>query len=149
MWLADAKGGRTLDVAGISYGGDLALTYPVFSDRVDRIYSSGSFGSFAGIFSRCYNAPAHCIPGVLGWMDRSDIAGLNAPCPIRLHYGQNDVPGPDNNSAACNETVAPALVELRAIYKALGADEDRITLHVTPNAGHEMDNEDLQAFLAA
>jgi len=23
-----------------------------------------------------------------------------------------------------------------------------ITLHVTPNAGHEMDNHDLQAFLA-
>ena len=149
MWLADAKGIRTLDVAGISYGGDLALTYPVFSDRVARIYSSGSFGSFAGIFSRCYNAPAHCIPAVLCWMDRSDIAGLNAPRPIRFHYGQKDVPGPDNNSAAYNGTVEPALAELRTIYKALGAEERQVTLYVTPNAGHEMDNEDLKAFLAA
>ena len=146
-WLADTKEVRTLDAVGISYGGDLALMYPVFSNRVGKIYASGSLGSFAGIFSRCYNAPAHCIPGILRWMDRSDIAGLNAPRPIRLHYGQKDVPGPDNNSASYNETVEPALAELRTIYKALGA-EDRITLHVTANARHEMDNQDLQAFLA-
>jgi hypothetical protein len=146
-WLAEAKGIKTLDVAGISYGGDLAVTYPAFSARARRIYTSGSMGSFAAVFARCYNAPAHCIPGVLQWMDRSDIAGLNAPRPIRLHYGELDKPGPDNASAAHNETVAPALAELRAIYRAFGA-EDRVSLHVTPGRGHEMDNDDLLAFLA-
>jgi dienelactone hydrolase len=146
-WLAAAKGIKTLDVAGISYGGDLAVTYPAFSARARRIYTSGSMGSFAAVFARCYNAPAHCIPGVLQWMDRSDIAGLNAPRPIRLHYGELDKPGPDNASAAYNETVAPALAELRAIYRAFGA-EDRVSLHVTPGRGHEMDDDDLLAFLA-
>jgi dienelactone hydrolase len=146
-WLAEAKGIKTLDVAGISYGGDLAVTYPAFSARARRIYTSGSMGSFAAVFARCYNAPAHCIPGVLQWMDRSDIAGLNAPRPIRLHYGELDKPGPDNASAAYNETVAPALAELRAIYRAFGA-ADRVSLHVTPGRGHEMDNDDLLAFLA-
>jgi len=104
-------------------------------------------GSFAPIFARCYNAPAHCVPGVLQWMDRSDIAGLSAPRPIRLHYGELDTPGPHNASASYNETVEPALAELRAIYKALKA-EDRISLRVTPGRHHEFENEDLLAFMA-
>ncbi len=147
-WLCDTRGVETVDVAGISYGGDLAVTYPAFSDRVRRIYASGTLGSFSVIFSRCYNAPAHCVPGVLNWMDRSDIAGLSAPRPIRLHYGERDTPGPHNNSASYNETVEPSVSELRAIYRAFNAEE-QITLAVTPDSGHEMDNQDLQAFLAA
>lgn len=146
QWLSDVKGVETLDVAGISYGGDLAITYPVFSERVRKIYASGSLGSFSVIFSRCYNAPAHCIPGILQWMDRSDIAGLNAPRPIRLHYGEKDVVAPDNNSASYNETVEPSIAELRTIYKAFGA-ESQVSLRVTPNAGHEMENQDLRRFL--
>jgi dienelactone hydrolase len=146
-WLAQSKGIRTVDVAGISYGGDLALTYPVFSERVRRTYSSGSLGSFSVVFSHCYNAPAHAIPGVLRWMDRSDIAGLNAPRPIQLHYGERDTPGPHNNSASYNQTVEPALNELKRIYRAFGA-ENQISLKVTPEKGHEIDNDDLQDFLA-
>jgi len=147
QWLAEAKGVTSLDVAGISYGGDLAITYPVFSERVRRIYASGSLGSFSVIFARCYNAPAHCIPGVLTWMDRSDIAGLNAPRPIRIHYGEKDVLAPDNNSASYNETVEPAMAELKAIYKAFDA-EPQVSLRITPNAVHEMENDDLGKFLA-
>ena len=148
MWLAEHCGVRTIDVAGISYGGDVAMTYPVFSERVGTIYASGTMGSFEGIFSRCYNAPAHGIPGILNWMDRSDIAGLSAPRPIRLHYGELDTPGPDNNSASYNETVQPALAELRAIYKAFGA-ESQVSLYVTPDSWHEMDIDDLKQFLAS
>jgi dienelactone hydrolase len=147
MWLGQQYGVQTVDVAGISYGGDLAITYPAFSDHVRKIYTSGSMGSFEGIFSRCYNAPAHGIPHILNWMDRSDIAGLNAPRPIRLHYGERDTPDPRNNSASYNETVEPALAELRAIYRAFGA-ESKVSLHVTPGAWHEMDNKDLRTFLA-
>ena len=134
-------------MAGISYGGDLAVTYAVFSQRVERIYSSGSLGSFSVVFSRCYNAPAHGIPGVLKWMDRSDIAGLNAPRFQRLHYGELDTPGPDNNSASYNETVDLSLDELRNIYSAFGGDE-RVTLKVTRGSHHEMDVSDLKVFLA-
>ena len=146
-WLAQTRGIRTLDVAGISYGGDLALTYPPFSDRVRRIYASGTLGSFAAVFPRCYNAPAHGIPGILKWMDRSDIAGLNAPRPIQLHYGENDTPGPRNNSAAYNETVETALAELKRIYHAFDALK-QISFKVTTQATHEIDNQDLQDFLA-
>jgi dienelactone hydrolase len=145
-WLAAKHKPKSIHIAGLSYGGDLALTYPVFSNRVDRIFASGTFGSFVPIFARCYNAPAHCVPGVLRWMDRADIAGLNAPRPVAIHFGELDVPGPNNYSASYNETVAPALKELTAIYAAAGA-EDNVHLIVSKGKGHEMDVPALVAFL--
>ena len=80
-------------------------------------------------------------------MDRSDIAGLSAPRPIRIHYGEGDVIAPWNNSASYNETVEPSMTELRAIYKAFNA-QDQVSLRVTPKAMHEMENQDLSRFVA-
>jgi len=145
-WFIQNGDFKTIDVAGISYGGDLALFYPVFSDRVNKIFSSGSLGSFTLTFFRCYNAPAHCIPGILKWLDRSDIAGLNCPRPILLHYGELDTPSESNYSAAYNESVEPSVNELREIYRQKQAD-DRISLVVTPGRHHEMDLEALFRFL--
>ena len=146
-WLAREYEEQELDAVGISYGGDLALSYPAFSARVRKIFASGSLGSFAAIYARCYNAPAHCIPTVREWIDRADIAGLNAPRPIALHYGEFDTPDRDNYSASYNETVEPAIAELRAIYQAFGA-ADAIQRIVSPKKGHEMDNAALLNFLA-
>jgi dienelactone hydrolase len=148
QWLGETRRIERLDVAGISYGGDVAVLYPVFSRRVRRIFASGTLGSFEPVFSRCYNAPAHCIPGILEWMDRSDIAGLNAPRPIALHYGELDRPGSKNNSASNNETVEPALRELREVYRAFGA-EAAVQHLVSAGQGHEMDLELLEKFLSA
>lgn len=145
-WLAIVHGVAEIDVAGISYGGDLALIYPVFSRRVRKIFASGTLGSFSLIFQRCYNAPAHCVPGILQWMDRSDIAGLNAPRPIVLHYGELDTPSPTNASASYNETVSSSIQELREIYRAFGVEE-AVRLLVTKNAHHEMDIPGLLDFL--
>jgi dienelactone hydrolase len=145
-WLARAHGVDDVKAVGISYGGDLALCYPVFSARVERIFASGTLGSFDPIFARCYNAPAHCVPGVLAWMDRADIAGLNAPRPLALHYGGLDTPSPQNHSASFNETVPDAVEDLRAIYRAAGA-ADRVRLVVSPGLRHEMDMAAAAAFL--
>jgi dienelactone hydrolase len=145
-WFVESQGVKEFDVAGISYGGDLCLVYPVFSDRVRRIFASGTMGSFSVIFQRCYNAPAHCIPGILEWMDRSDIAGLNAPRPIAIHYGELDTPSPTNASASYNETVPQSLQELRDIYEAFGGD-GAVELIVTPGKHHEMDIPELLKFL--
>jgi dienelactone hydrolase len=147
-WLASSQGVDELDVAGISYGGDLSIVYPVFSRRVRRIFASGTMGSFSVIFERCYNAPAHCIPGILEWMDRSDIAGLNAPRPIVLHFGELDTPSPTNASASYNETVPQSVEELREIYRAWGA-EAAVRLVVTPKTHHEMDVPALLDFLGS
>ena len=145
-WFVESQGVEEFDVAGISYGGDLSLIYPVFSDSVRRIFASGTLGSFSVIFKRCYNAPAHCIPRILEWMDRSDIAGLNAPRPITIHYGELDTPSPTNASASYNETVPQSLQELREIYKNFGG-EGAVQLIVTPGKHHEMDIPELLKFL--
>ena len=86
------------------------------------------------------------IPGVLKWLDRSDIAGLNAPRPILIHYGELDIPSETNYSASYNESVGQSVKELKDIYAREHA-EDQISLHVTPNIHHEMDVELLKAFL--
>lgn len=145
-WVCNQYHRDEIAVAGISYGGDLALFYPVFSERVSKIFASGSLGSFNLIFSRCYNAPAHGIPGVLRWFDRSDIAGLNAPRPIMLHYGELDTPSETNNSASYNESVEPSVNELKEIYAAAGA-ENSILFRVSPGRWHEMDVAALKEFL--
>ena len=108
-------------------------------------WSSGTMGSFSVIFERCYNAPAHCIPGILEWMDRSDIAGLNALSPMVLHYGELDTPSPTNASASYNETVPRSLEELKEIYRAFGA-ENAVRLVVTSGKHHEMDIPQLLEF---
>lgn len=145
-WLINTFGTEKLDVCGISYGGDLTICYPVFSTITNRIFCSGSMGSFSWIFRSCYNAPAHCIPGVLEWMDRSDIAGLLAPRPIFIHYGELDTPSPENASAANNPSGPVAFEELREIYQAFGAPDDVLTYYVTPDTHHEMDIARLLAF---
>jgi hypothetical protein len=145
-WLSKTYNIEELDTAGISYGGDICLIYPVFSQRVRKIFASGTLGSFSVIFQRCYNAPAHCLPGILEWMDRSDIAGLNAPRPIAIHYGKLDTPSDENESASYNETVPQSMKELRDIYKAFGAEE-AIQFIVTPEKEHEMDIPQLLKFL--
>ena len=142
-WLAQAMSVESLFAAGLSYGGDLALAYPVFSGRVERIFASGSSGSFALHFCRCYNGPAHCVPGICNWMERSDIAGLNAPRPLAIHYGELDrpclnEPGSENYAAAYNEAVPDLIAETQEIYAAAGA-EGNVTLIVTPGAGHAID----------
>ena len=149
-WLAESVGATALAAAGLSYGGDLALCYGAFSERVERIFASGSCASFEDHFARCVNAPAHCIPGVLRWMDRSDIAGLNAPRPLALQFGELDTPclapGRENFSAARTARTEDLFREARRIYAAAGA-ADNITLTITPGMHHAMDVQALLAFL--
>ena len=146
-WLCGVEDVTGVHVAGISYGGDLATMYPAFSNRTKSIFASGTLGSFSVIFSQCYNAPAHGIASILEYMDRSDIAGLNAPTPMAVHYGELDQPGPNNHSASYNETVAKSMDELRTIYSASKGNH-LPQLLVTEGKGHEMDNAKLLQFIS-
>ena len=146
-WFANTENFDQLDVTGISYGGDLSIYYPVFSHRVHRIFASGTFGSFTLIYKKCHNAPAHGIPHVLKWMDRADIAGLNAPTPIMFHYGAYDTTSATNASAAYNGSVPEALKELKVIYKAFGAPDNAIQEYVSQGKHHEYDIPKLLEYL--
>lgn len=136
-WLTSHYSITAIDIAGISWGGDLACSYPLYSHRVQSIFASGTLGSFTHTFRVAGNAPAHCIPGALCWLDRSDIAGLNAPIPIAIHYGAEDTPKPGNESAAYNPTAHTAFRELQDIYSA--ADAPSPELIISDDLAHEMD----------
>ncbi len=64
-----------------------------------------------------------------------------------FHYGSLDVPGPENFSASYNETVLPAINEVKTIYAAVGA-ESNVHFMVTAGKGHEMDIDAVVEFLA-
>jgi len=76
-----------------------------------------------------------------------DAVGISYGGELALHYGELDKPGLGNHSASFNETVEPALAELRTIYAAFDA-EDAVRQIVSPGKGHEMDNDALLDFLA-
>jgi len=133
-------------VAGISYGGDLALILAALDDRADKTFASGTLGSMTPIFDTCYNAPAHCIPGILKYMDRQEIAQCIAPRALAVHYGELDAPSPDNSSAAYNETALPVFSRVSEFYRNMGAGE-KAQLVISLNMKHEMDNHALIEFL--
>ena len=133
-------------VAGISYGGDLSLTLSALDDRAIQTFASGTLGSMAPIFERCYNAPAHCVPNLLKYMDRQEIASCIAPRSLCAHYGALDVPSPENSSAAYNETVMPAYDAVKRFYDICGAGNN-VSLVISENMNHEMDNQALIAYM--
>ncbi|MCL2774308.1 MAG: family 43 glycosylhydrolase [Oscillospiraceae bacterium] len=137
---------QSYSVAGISYGGDLSLILSALDERVDKTFASGTLGSMTPIFERCYNAPAHCIPNILKYMDRQEIASCIAPRSLCVHYGELDVPSPENSSAAFNETAIPAYNGVKRFYGILGV-ANKIQLAISPDMKHEMDNSALIDYL--
>lgn len=132
-------------IAGISYGGDLSLILSALDERVSKTFASGTLGSMAPIFERCYNAPAHCIPGILKYMDRQEIASCIAPRSLCVHYGELDTPSPENSSAAFNETAIPAFDGVKSFYERLNSAE-QIQLVVSHGLKHEMDIDALMKY---
>jgi len=134
-------------VAGISYGGDLALILAALDKRVGKTFASGTLGSMEPIFDQCFNAPGHCVPGILKYMDRQEIASCIAPRSLCVHYGELDAPSPENFSAAFNQTAMPAYEAVRDFYSGLGAGS-MLKLVVSPGLAHEMDNIALIRYLS-
>ena len=133
-------------VAGISYGGDLAVILAALDETVVKTFASGTMGSMAPIFDTCYNAPAHLIPNILKYMDRQEIAQCIAPRSLAVHYGALDVPSENNSSAAYNDTAEPTFNAVKGFFEKMGAG-DKIQLIVSPGLEHEMDNAALIEFM--
>ena len=145
-YLCKRFGREKYALAGISYGGDLAVILAALDERVAKTFASGTLGSMKTIFEKCYNAPAHCVPGILKYMDRQEIASCIAPRSLCAHYGALDVPSPENSSAAYNETVMPAYDAVKRFYDICGAG-DNLSLIISENMNHEMDNDALIAYM--
>jgi dienelactone hydrolase len=99
---------------GFSGGGTCALFAAALDQRIACAYVSGCLGTFRESIMR----QAHCIdnyvPGVLGWAELYDIAGLIAPRPLFCESGESDPLFP---AAAARECFG----KVEHVYTVMGA----------------------------
>ena len=106
-----------IGVAGLSGGCWLGIVHAALDCRIQAAILSGYFTTFAQTswFGHCV---CHHPKGIGELCDIPDIAGLIAPRPIFIEWGNQDTSRP----------VHPAFETAQKIYSAANA-EDRITLH--------------------
>ena len=106
-----------IGVAGLSGGCWLGIVHAALDCRIQAAILSGFFTTFAQTswFGHCI---CHHPKGIGELCDIPDIAGLIAPRPIFIEWGDQDKSRP----------VHPAFETAQKIYSAANA-EDRITLH--------------------
>jgi len=110
----------------------MSLILAALDMRVNKTFASGTLGSMSTIFDICCNAPAHCIPNILRYMDRQEIASCIAHRLLAVHYGELDVPSPENYSASYNETVVPSFDGVN-FYRKVKAHESADVLECKKN----------------
>lgn len=103
-----------LGCMGISGGGTVTLFSAALEPRIRVALVSG----YLNTFRDSIGSLAHCIdnyvPGVLGWAEMHDIAGLIAPRPLFVESGDNDNIFPV-------EASVESFTQVRAIYEVFGA----------------------------
>lgn len=137
---------RKVGVVGFSSGGKAAIYFAALDERVKVVVASGCVMSHdSGLrFSR--HDAYEVIPKLALWLEMSDCLGLLAPRPLLVHWGEWDT-NREERSAAFNDTALPMFEAARRIYAASG-NESNIEKFVTPELGHEFDNEPALEFLA-
>ncbi len=133
-WLAADPGtdpGR-IGVFGLSMGATLGYWLAAVEPRLAAVAHLCCFADFGALIeSGAHDRHGHylTVPGLLRLASNGEIAGLIAPRPQFVGLGDAD---PLTPPAA----TAPALAELRAAYRAAGA-EAALHLHREAATGHE------------
>jgi len=129
-----------IGVAGLSYGGTIALFLAAWDERVRAAVVSGYFSSWAESHKMPWNmCGSQILPGMLGQLEHLDLGALVAPRPLLVESGEKDDLFP--------ATVARAGIEkLRRVYGALGAADDLLVHDVFPG-GHQWHGEEAYGFL--
>ncbi len=110
--LVDAQ---SISVAGLSYGGTMALFLAALDERVCAAVVSGYLSSWRSAHAVPWNmCGSQVVPAQLGRFEHVDIASLIAPRPLLVESGTDDPLFPVDAAVA---TVAG----LRRVYAALGA----------------------------
>ena len=153
-WLSRKHGVQHVDVCGISYGGDLAVTYPVFSARAWRLYASGTLGSFTAIFCAATTHRRTAYPASsTGWtaaISPGSMRRVHCDCTTANWMCPAELPIPRTITTRHRTTKRCSSPSMRRgqIYKACGA-EQQVSTNVSPRSWHEMDIPDLLQFLAS
>jgi dienelactone hydrolase len=127
--LPEVDPGR-LAMMGISGGGTVTLYAAALDERIRVAVLSGSFCTFRDSIYSIEHCIDNYVPGILKWLEVTDIAGLIAPRGLFVESGDDDPIFP-------RPGVEKALRDATRIYEAHGA-RDRID-HAFFPAGHQFD----------
>jgi dienelactone hydrolase len=127
-----------LGVAGLSYGGTMALFLAATDPRVAATVVSGYFSSWAEAHKMPFNmCGSQVLPGMLGRLEHVDLGALVAPRPMLVETGRGDDLFPlPAAEAAC--------ATLRKVYAADGASEALV--HDVFDGGHQWHGTEAMAF---
>ncbi|HXX89277.1 MAG TPA: alpha/beta hydrolase family protein [Acidimicrobiales bacterium] len=118
-----------LGVAGLSYGGTMALFLAATDERVSAAVVSGYLSSWAEAHKMPWNmCGSQVLPGMLGRLEHEDLGALVAPRPLLVETGRDDDLFP---LPAAQHTVA----HLREVYAMLDAPE--ALAHDVFDGGHQ------------
>jgi hypothetical protein len=112
---------------GNSAGGETALYAAVLDTRIAATIASGCVGAWRKTSGARMTCPDTVVPGVLGWIEYSDVVALCAPRPLLVVSGISDHIYPYALATECAE-------EARPVYAAMNA-ADRLKTVAGP-AGH-------------
>ncbi len=129
-----------ISVAGLSYGGTIALFLAAKDERISAAVVSGYLSSWAEAHKMPWNmCGSQVLPGMLGRLEHVDLGALVAPRPLLVESGREDDIFP--LQAAVN-TVS----ELRRVYEATGAEPEAL-VHDVFDGGHQWHGELAYPFL--
>ncbi len=106
-----------IGVGGLSGGGTLTMYMHILDDRVKLIMIGGAFSSYRASIYSIEHCICNCLPHVLEWGEMSDVVALNAPRPVLLINGINDLIFPIKQAREGYE-------KLKKIYTMLGVPEN-------------------------
>jgi fermentation-respiration switch protein FrsA (DUF1100 family) len=128
-----------IGVAGLSYGGTMALFLAAWDDRVTAAVVSGFFSSWADSHRVPWNmCGSQVLPGMLGQIEHLDLGALIAPRPLLVESGSDDILFPVT-------AASDAFTKLHVVYELLGAPDSLV--HDVREGGHQWYGELAYPFL--
>jgi dienelactone hydrolase len=131
-WLAaraDVRADR-IGLFGLSMGATLGYWLAAVDDRVAALAQECCLADFAALIAtgaHDLHGPYLTVPGLLALASNGTIAGLVAPRPQFVGWGEDDPLTPP-------VALETALAELRAAYARVGGD---LVIHREPGIGHQ------------
>jgi len=129
-----------LGVVGLSYGATMTLFLAAWDERIGAAVVSGYFSSWAESHKMPWNmCGSQVLPGMLGQLEHVDLGALVAPRPLLIESGRQDDLFPAT-------VAAEEVSKLRAVYRSLGAPDDRL-VHDVFDEGHQWHGDQAYPFL--
>jgi hypothetical protein len=122
-WLQSSEPGLpsmdigTVRAMGNSAGAETALFATALDPRIEAVIASGCVGAWRKTSGTRKTCPDTVIPGVLAWIEYSDILALCAPRPLLVVSGVNDHIYPFHLAAECTADAEPVYAAMRAAHR--------------------------------